>query len=541
MSRAPSVPPVLDGYRVLGVLGSGGFADVFSYEQQKPVREVAVKVLLRDLAAEAQRHFESEANLMAKLSNHPSIVSIYSAGQAPDGRPYLVMEMCQPGHLGRRIAQRPYQVGKALEIGIQIAGAVETAHRLGILHRDIKPGNILFTEYGRAALTDFGISVTESGGPASTAFSVAWAPPEQIAGQSMSPAGDVYSLAATVWAMLGGHSPFDKPGENETFAHTHRVRTLPVPVTGRRDVPESLEGVLRTAMAKRPELRYASALEFARALQGVQAELHQSVTTIDVREDRSVEDALDETETGTRVTGFLSVDPETPDHTDQRSIDWGDSHGTRPTDLTSDSHGTSPTDLTGDSGLGGRQHPVLGHGFGAIAATDPLDFTGPAIPQVPGEDTYLVSDLPRHEPASPSVARSRRRFVPLLVGAGTLATIGVLGVSWILNGGGAATTGGVTSGAPRPMDAVAEQVAGPVDGKAVRKGDSVVVTWRNPSSRADDTFLYRPLYVDREVAVQETTTRSVTVPAQVGRTCVEVTVVRADGVASDPTPICLDS
>ena len=172
MSRAPSTPPLLDGYEYQGVLGTGGFADVFSYRQLRPRREVAVKVMLRGLGEHAQRQFEDEANMMAMLSSHPSIVSIHASGVAPDGRPYLVMESCQPRHLGTRLRSHALPVGRALEIAVQIAGAVESAHRLGVLHRDIKPANILFTDFGRPALTDFGISAAE-GGQGAAAFSVA--------------------------------------------------------------------------------------------------------------------------------------------------------------------------------------------------------------------------------------------------------------------------------------------------------------------------------------------------------------------------------
>ena len=170
MSRAPSTPPLLDGYEYIGVLGTGGFADVFQYRQLRPRREVAVKVMLRGLGADTQRQFEDEANVMAMLSSHPSIVSIHSAGVAPDGRPYLVMESCHPRHLGTRLRNHALPLGRALEVAVQIAGAVESAHRLGVLHRDIKPANILFTDFGRPALTDFGISVADGGGPAAAAW-----------------------------------------------------------------------------------------------------------------------------------------------------------------------------------------------------------------------------------------------------------------------------------------------------------------------------------------------------------------------------------
>ena len=249
MTQRASVPPQIPGFRAVDLLGRGGFADVFAYEQLGLGRRVAVKVMLEGITPDSQRLFESEANVMAQLSNHPSIVSIYQAGAAADGRPFLVMEYCPPPHLAARLRQQPLSVSKALEVGVQIAGAAESAHRIGVLHRDIKPANILFTEFGRPALTDFGISVTlhHDAGPAVNGLSVAWAPPEQIEGdQPMDASADVYSLAATIWATLAGHGPFIRRGErNDDGTVAQRVRTEPVPRTGRDDVPVELERVLR--------------------------------------------------------------------------------------------------------------------------------------------------------------------------------------------------------------------------------------------------------------------------------------------------------
>ena len=531
-SRAPSSPPLIDGYTYVQLLGSGGFADVFKYQQLRPRREVALKVLLRGLGADAQRQFEHEANLMALLSNHPSIVSIHASGVAPDGRPYLVMESCQPRHLGARIRSRPLSVGRALQIGIQVAGAVETAHRLGILHRDIKPANILFTEFGRPALTDFGISVVD-GGQTALAFSAAWAPPEQIENRPMGPSGDVYALAGTVWAMLVGHSPFDAPGDNSSLAVASRVRTVPLAPTGRADVPESLERVLRTAMAKQPEQRYASALEFARALQGVQAELHESVTTIEVRDERLDEDDHDLTESGTRVTGFALVDPDVTPDTASGWFDVSDARGTRQTAFTADTGATDPTGT-------GEPAPVLLHGRGSRPATDPLEFTGPAVPRVPEDDTFVAGagvtpgDVPDGSPRAPA---SR---LPLALLASAVVVVGGLTALWVGGGLGGAT---VSTATPTPttkaLDPLGEQVAPPADLKGRVSGKTVVFTWTNPDPRPGDRFSYRPVLVDREVALVDTTTPKATIAKQVGPTCLEVEVTRANGQFSSFTKGCV--
>ena len=147
-SRAPSQPPQLPGYEYESLLGSGGFADVFRYRQLRPQRRVAIKVLLSDVLDDTVRHqFETEANVMATMSTHPSIVSIYSAEVSADHRPYIVMEYCSRPNYGVRFRKERITVAEVLRVGVQVAGAVETAHRAGILHRDIKPANI---QIGRA-------------------------------------------------------------------------------------------------------------------------------------------------------------------------------------------------------------------------------------------------------------------------------------------------------------------------------------------------------------------------------------------------------
>src|SRR5664279_2368111 len=136
--REASAPPEIAGYEYTRVLGLGGFADVFLYQQLLPRRPVAVKVLLASsLDVESRRRFQAEANVMAQLSHHPSIVTIHQADIAPDGRPYLVMEYCSRPGLGARYRTERIAVAEALRIGVRLAAAVETAHRAGILHRDI--------------------------------------------------------------------------------------------------------------------------------------------------------------------------------------------------------------------------------------------------------------------------------------------------------------------------------------------------------------------------------------------------------------------
>ena len=185
--RRPLDPPAIPNATFVRHLGSGGFADVYLFRQLMPQRDVAVKVLRPDSNAQASAAFDAEVNLMARVSNHPSIVSFYTAGITDDGRHYLVMEYCPPPHLGQRSKEHRIPVSQALDIGVRIAGAVETLHQRGIIHRDVKPMNILFTQFGHPVLTDFGIAA-QTGTDEETAggFSVAWAPPNSRTGQAPS-------------------------------------------------------------------------------------------------------------------------------------------------------------------------------------------------------------------------------------------------------------------------------------------------------------------------------------------------------------------
>ena len=287
--RQPSAPPDIHGYKVGRLLGMGGFADVFLYTQRLPRREVAVKVLLAEaFDAGVLTRFGTEADLMAQLSHHPSIVTIHEAAVADDGRPYLVMEYCSRPSLGARYRTERISVAEALRIGIRLASAVETAHRAGILHRDIKPANVLTTDFGWPALTDFGIAATTgwSGGSA-VGMSIPWSPPELLAEV---PTGDVradvYSLAATIYSLLAGRSPFEVPGGSNGPADLIvRIERERLPGTGRTDVPASLQAALARAMEKNPVHRFHSALAFARALQAVELELMLPGTPVELAAD----------------------------------------------------------------------------------------------------------------------------------------------------------------------------------------------------------------------------------------------------------------
>ncbi|MBT9258026.1 serine/threonine protein kinase [Phycicoccus sp. MAQZ13P-2] len=288
----PADAPVIPGLTFVRPLGSGGYADVYLYEQQSPRMNVAVKVLKRQgLTASIRRQFVDEANTMAQLADHPYIVQVFRSEQTADGGAYLVMKYYPPPNLAQRAKAERLTVEEVLRTGIQLASAVETAHRAGIVHRDIKPANVLVSQYGQPGLTDFGIA--GRGGHAEdvdedVGVSVPWSAPEVLYGMSNGDArSDVYSLAATLWHLLVGRSPFEQPGgDNSAYALMPRIRATPVPATGRADVPVSLERLLAHAMAKSPDGRPQSAIELARGLQAVEREQRLAPTAVVVLDEQ---------------------------------------------------------------------------------------------------------------------------------------------------------------------------------------------------------------------------------------------------------------
>lgn len=290
-SRLPSAPPGIAGFTYVRPLGTGGFADVFLFEQNLPRRPVAVKVLLEDIVDEnLLRMFNAEADVMARLSAHPSILTIYEASISADGRPYIVMEYC-PTSLTNRYRREVIPVAEVLQLGVKIGSALETAHRSGLLHRDIKPSNILITTFGAPVLSDFGIAAAITGRADEDevfAMSVPWSAPEIVEERiSGSVPAEVWGLGATLYSLLAGRSPFERPGsgQNSREQLKSRIRKAAYTPIGRTDVPPRLEQVLARAMNRDPAARHSSAAELAHELQLVQHELGVPHTPMEVAVD----------------------------------------------------------------------------------------------------------------------------------------------------------------------------------------------------------------------------------------------------------------
>jgi serine/threonine protein kinase len=305
--RLPSQPPVLPGFSHVHALGSGGFADVFLYEQNMPRRQVAVKVMLSEVVNDQVRQmFQAEANLMAQLSAHPSILTVYQASVSADGRPYLVMELCSSA-LSERYRRERLPVPEVLRIAVKIGSAIETAHRSGVLHRDIKPSNILLTAYGHPVLSDFGIASTlsESQNSETVGLSIPWSAPEVLMDEtSGSIESEVWSFAATVYSLVAGRSPFELPGDSNKSADLiGRINRAKIQPIGRSDVPASLERVLQKAMSRRIDQRPGSVLELVRELQAIETEIGVPQTPIEVAMDDWALATVSDLEDRTRIRG----------------------------------------------------------------------------------------------------------------------------------------------------------------------------------------------------------------------------------------------
>ncbi len=258
-------PPEIAGLTEWHPLARGGFAMVWQARQTTLNRLVAVKVDDRRLDSEPERRrFLREAGAAGRMSGHTGIVTVHDAGILPDDRPYLVMELCPGGSLNTWAKRegRPSQAG-VIEVGTLIADALAAAHAIGVIHRDVKPANILIDAYGHAGLADFGLAaIPEPDAPpaeAMEALTPAYAPPEVLAGEPATAAGDVYALAATLYALLAGHSPrWPGPGAPTPAQILERrgmaIQTIP-------DVAPELMETLLAGLADEPVDR-PSAAEF---------------------------------------------------------------------------------------------------------------------------------------------------------------------------------------------------------------------------------------------------------------------------------------
>ena len=262
------------GFEDAHEIGHGGFGVVYRCRQPSMDRTVAVKILTADLDEENRARFVREQRAMGRLTGHPNIVTALHVGVTDSGRPYLVMPYHPKDCLDARIRRHgPLPLEDALRLGVKMAAAVETAHRVGILHRDVKPANILLTDYGEPALTDFGIAHVTGGFQTATGTvtgSPAFTAPEVLSGEPPSPASDIYSLGATLFSAVTGHAAFERRSGEHMVAQFLRITTQPVPDLREQGIPDDVSGVIERAMSADPQERPATAAGFGDELRRIQ-------------------------------------------------------------------------------------------------------------------------------------------------------------------------------------------------------------------------------------------------------------------------------
>ncbi|MFI7589538.1 serine/threonine-protein kinase [Spongisporangium articulatum] len=260
----------IPGYDLVERLGRGGSSTVYRARQLSLDRDVALKVLFTDLGTEAERRrFDRERRALSSLSNHAHVVDVYDAGVAADGRPFIVMRIYARGSFADRVKQSgPLALRDVGRVVGGVASALEAAHALGVIHRDVTPSNVLIGDDGEPLLADFGIAalLDVGEGTRTFAFTTAHAAPEVLRDNNYSIASDVYSLASTTYFLITGRPPFADAGRGPQ-AHV----TSPDPLGD--GVPPAAAAVILRGLAADPAVRPPSAREFASELQATLAEL----------------------------------------------------------------------------------------------------------------------------------------------------------------------------------------------------------------------------------------------------------------------------
>jgi serine/threonine-protein kinase len=254
-------------YRLEQTLGHGGMATVYLAYDEELHRQVAIKLLAEHLAGDAdfRKRFLREARLAARLS-HPNVVSVYDAGEAEDGRPFIVMEYV-PGTTFVELGQ--IAPGEAVELTTQACRGLAHAHAAGLVHRDVKPQNLLLRDDGTVKVADFGIALaaettalTQVGTVLGTA---AYLSPEQALGEQVTAAADVYSLGAVLYELLTGRPPYAFDSLADLAAKQTSGQIAPVGELA-PEVPPNVEDAVMRSLARNPAYRPASAADFAREL-----------------------------------------------------------------------------------------------------------------------------------------------------------------------------------------------------------------------------------------------------------------------------------
>lgn len=495
-TETPGRGPDIPGYQWRAYMGRGGSADVHRYRQQSPEREVAIKVLRPRVGYEAEAMMRREANVLAQVSTHPGIVSLYATGRTREGATWMALELCQPPRWQRGGGVMP--VADVLRSGVVLSGALATLHGVGIVHRDVKPSNVLTSEFGGPVLTDFGIAGAV-GMPlrhGEGGLSIPWAAPEvHMAETEVGAAQDVFSLAATLWTWLAGASPFEiLNGDNSRGALIGRVMGGQLRGIGRRDVPPALEEVLMHGLAREAAQR-PNAADFGRMLQRQQRALGLPETELEIREigdsvsARAAVAASDDPDaTRLRPVAVVSSDTTTGGTTNHRSFEFSEQ---------------------------GTRHTTTGQTFGR------METTGGAMPVVTAG-------------RGPSALGIFFAVLAALVVGGAALLVAFRGGGWTVAPDAPAET--------KVADPVSAQVPSVGDLQVVIEGDQLVASWKAPSELPATNGAHFGFTITRAGQPEHTDVTdqtSISFPAVTGSNCVEVWTRGPGGATSKSQQACI--
>ncbi len=445
---ADLVGKTLGKYQVTERLGRGGMAEVYRGRHPRLGRDVAIKVLHAHLAEGSGflARFEREAKAVAAL-HHPNIVQVYDF-DVEDGAFYMVMEYVGGGTLKARLDELAARhdhlpMPDVLRILGELAQALDYAHAHGVLHRDVKPSNVLLDPSGRAVLTDFGIAHLVGGAHYTTTGTLMGTPaymsPEQCRGAEITPASDIYALGVILYELVTGRVPFsaDTP---LGIAHKQIHEPLPAPRSFRPDLPAVLETVIGKTLAKKPAERYQTAAALARAVAGALAAVTETQAF------SAAEEPAGEGPTPEATAAATVVEPEAPQ---------ADS-AAQPTMMMPDEPAAeepAPEAAGAPETAGPEPHPP-----------EPAPTPAPPNPPEPAP----TPAQPKPPAAAPSPSRLWRRL--LVLGLAALALVAALAVM-SLRGGGTAPCGSTAECDERANQALARQdpaAAAPLVERALR-------------------------------------------------------------------------